>query len=138
MNEQDEINLRNLLTRYVRCIKIIDSLNTVANALRDDAPLGLYRNVIAEQAVAFKESNQLASMIARNPLIKATAPDSLYEIKLDRRRAPQNRAFFNPFLELLDRKGKFAWHGTDDVEAVDYLMSRLFETLEKIQNRKKT
>lgn len=133
MSEQDEINLRNLLVRYVRCMKIVFSLRDISMALRDDAPIGVYRRLDQEGSVAFEESGKLACMIGRNPLIKATAPETLYEIKEDKFRSPQDRRYFNPFLELLNSRGRFnrKWYRMDDRDVVDFLMERLFTILEK-------
>ena len=133
MTEQDEINLRNLLVRYVRCMKIVFSLRDISMALRDDAPIDVYRRLDQEGSVAFEESGKLAAMIGRNPLIIATAPETLYEIKEDKNRALKDRRYFNPFLELLNSRGRFnrKWYRMDDRDVVDYLMERLFSILEK-------
>ena len=139
MTEQDEINLRNLLVRYVRCMKIVFSLRDASTALRDDAPIEVYRRIESQGQVAFDESGRLATMIARNPLIIATAPETLHEIKEERFRAPEERRCFNPFLELLDARGRFnrQWYRRDDRDVVDFLMTRLYDVLGRKNARQK-
>ena len=136
-SEQDEINLRNLLVRYVHCLKIVFSLRDISCALRDDTPLSVYRKLDEEGRVAFDESGKLACMIARNPLIQATQPESLEDIKIERGKRPEDRDFFNPFLELLNTRGRFnrKWYHKDDRDIVDYLMDRLYAIMEKKHDR---
>ena len=127
ITEQDEINLRNVLIRYVHCIKMSFKLRDAEWLLRDASP-SLRRRIEREGERVFLESCELAKLLAVNPLIKETAPRSAYEIKEDVLAEPDERRFFNPFLELM-KNDEFnrGWYMKPDVEVVDYLMERLYE-----------
>ena len=116
ITEQDEINLRNVLTRYVHCIKMSFKLRDAEWLLRDASP-SLRRRIEREGERVFLESCELAKLLAVNPLIKE-------DVLAD----PDERRFFNPFLELM-KNDEFNrdWYMKPDVEVVDHLMERLYE-----------
>lgn len=129
-SEQTEIDVRNLLAEYVGRIKDVFLARDFIGVARSLGSARLCKAIDWAAQQAFDESTEIARRLGDNPLINDAAPNTLYDIKEDATRPPEERKFFNPFLELLDEtRERFdrKWYKKTNAEVVDALMKRLYK-----------